>query len=117
MTKDLTTKHQKIPALWFTSKGGGPDELALELHAFAPELDGKIPPRLGIRVRADGLVINAALMVDGGFYMAPEQVAELHRQLGAWLAANDPPKCARCGRAECLSRALPCEAGREGAAP
>lgn len=81
----------RIPALWFNSKGHGPDELALELHPFAAEEDGAIPASLGIRVRVDGLVIQAGPLVDGGFNMHRNQVDELHRQLGEWLAATPKP--------------------------
>lgn len=78
----------RIPALWFDAKGCGPDELALQLHPFASEMDGEIPASLGIRVRAGELVIGAGPLVDGGFNLHRDQVAELHRQLGAWLEEN-----------------------------
>lgn len=41
MTDDK--KPDTIPVLWFDAKGCGPDELALELHPFPSELDGRIP--------------------------------------------------------------------------
>lgn len=85
MKEDLTNL---IPVLWFGPQGTGPDELALQLHPFPAELDGRIPASLGIRVRGGEIVIGAAAMVDGGFNLGREQVAELHRQLGAWLEDN-----------------------------
>jgi len=81
-------EQPKIPVLWFNSKGHGPDELALQLHPFPAELEGRIPAHLGLRVRSDGLVIGADQLVDGGFNLHREQVEDLHRQLGAWLEAN-----------------------------
>lgn len=83
-------KVDTIPVLWFDSSGRGPDELALELHPFPAELDGKIPAFLGIRVRAGDIVIGASALVDGGFNLGREQATELHRQLGAWLGAPGP---------------------------
>lgn len=77
-----------IPVLWFNAKGMGPDELTLELQSFASEMGGRTPAFLGIRVRAFGLVIGGAPLVDGGFNLHRDQVAELHRQMGAWLEAN-----------------------------
>jgi hypothetical protein len=74
-----------IPVLWFGPKGTGPDEMALQLHPFPAELDGRIPASLGIRVRGGEIVIGAASMVDGGFNLGREQVVELHHQLGEWL--------------------------------
>lgn len=82
------TKPQRIPTLWFDREGCGPDHMFLELHPFRSEMDGKIPAALGIRVRAGELVIIGRPLVDGGFNMQREQIAELHRQLGAWLDAD-----------------------------
>lgn len=79
-----------IPALWFDRRGCGPDELALELHHFPSDLGGRIPAYLGIRVRASGLVIGAGPLIDGGFNVDRDGAADLHRQIGAWLAANPP---------------------------
>lgn len=78
-----------IPVLWFTAQGMGPSELALQLHPFPSEMEGRIPAALGIRVRSapDGLVFVSD-MVGGGFNLHRDQVAELHKQLGEWLAAN-----------------------------
>jgi hypothetical protein len=78
----------RIPVLWFDRRGCGPDELELELAPFAAEKDGAIPATLGLRVRAGELVIGAEPLVDGGFNLARGQVAELHEQLGAWLATT-----------------------------
>jgi hypothetical protein len=78
----------RIPVLWFDSREMGPDELALELHPFPEEKSGAIPASLGIRVRASGIVIGAGALVDGGFNLHRDQVAELHRQIGAWLEGN-----------------------------
>ncbi len=81
----------RIPVLWFTRKGGGPDEMFLELEPLKELRDGAdlvCPATLGLRVRAGELVILGAPLVDGGFQFARDQVADLHRQLGAWLARN-----------------------------
>jgi len=81
----------KIPALWFDRSGNGPDHLAIELHPFPAELEGRIPAWLGLRVRANDPVLEAVApcpLVDGGFNLHREQVEQLHRQLGAWLEAN-----------------------------
>lgn len=83
-----TMTTDRIPVLWFDSKGCGPDELALQLHPFPAELDGKIPAWLGLRVRAGDLVIGAKALIDGGFNLHRDQVENLYRQLGEWLAAN-----------------------------
>lgn len=80
----------RIPVLWFNSRGCGPDELALELHPFPAEFGGRIPAYLGLRVRGDGLVIGAGALVDGGFNLGREQVEQLHRALGAWLNQGAP---------------------------
>lgn len=83
----------RIPALWFTSKGGGPDEMFLELEPLKELRDGSdlvAPATLGLRVRAGELVILGAALIDGGFQFAREQVEQLHRGLGAWLARNPP---------------------------
>ncbi len=77
-----------ITVLWFDRKGCGPDEFRLELNAFPSEKDGAIPAYLGMRVRAGDLVIGAGALVDGGFILGHESAAELHRQLGEWLAAT-----------------------------
>lgn len=80
--------NERIPVLWFDREGCGPDELALELHHFPAQTDMDIPAWLGLRVRARGIVINAAKMVDGGLNLHREQVVELHAQLGKWLEEN-----------------------------
>lgn len=85
---DPTNDKSRIPVLWFDAKGMGPDEFALEFQSFPSDMGGRIPAFLGIRVRAAGLVIAGASLVDGGFNLHRDQVAELHRQLGAWLEAN-----------------------------
>ncbi len=83
----------RIPALWFTSMGGGPDNMCLELHPLDELRDGAdlvCPATLGLMVRAGQLVILGAAMIDGGFQLGREQVEQLHRALGAWLAKNPP---------------------------
>ena len=84
----MANTDSRIPVLWFDRRGNGPDELALELHNFPSDLEGRIPAYLGIRVRAGEIVIGAGPLVDGGFNLHRDQVADLHRQLGAWLEAN-----------------------------
>lgn len=76
-----------IPALWFDRKGHGPDHMLLRLHPFDAEAidDREIPASLGLRIKRD-LVLVGEPLVDGGFQMARAQVADLHGQLGAWLA-------------------------------
>lgn len=79
----------RVPALWFDSKGCGPDHFYLEVFPFKELRDGDklvAPPSLGLRLRAGDLVILGRGMIDGGFNMERAQIAELHRQLGAWLA-------------------------------
>lgn len=75
---------QRIPALWFDSDGFGPDHLALELHPFAAEMDGRIPAYLGLRVRSGGSLCPNP-MVDGGFNLSRASVETLRRQLTEWL--------------------------------
>ena len=84
------SKQPTITALWFNAKGYGPDEFELQLQPLASDLDGAIPATLGIRVRVhpDGIVIGAHQMIDGGFMLSRDDVAELHRQLGAWLEGD-----------------------------
>ncbi len=84
----MSDRTTTIPVLWFNSTGSGPDEMALELRPFKSEKGGAIPATLGVQVRVAGLVIVGIDMVDGGFYLHRDQVAELHRQLGEWLEAN-----------------------------
>lgn len=79
-----------IPALWFTPEGYGPSEIALRLHPFPAARPGRIPASLGLRVvlpSADAIVYVSGL-VDGGFNLGREQVVELHRQIGEWLAQD-----------------------------
>lgn len=85
---ETSDDKNSIHALWFDSQGRGPDEFVLELQPFRSQLDGRIPGSLGLRVRVGGFVINGAKMIDGGFNFHRDQVAELHRQLGAWLEVN-----------------------------
>ena len=85
-----TDDKRLITALWFDRDGCGPDVLAFELHPFRAEKDGKIPASLGLRVRAEDIVINAEPMIDGGFKLGIEQVEELCRRLGEWLTENRP---------------------------
>jgi hypothetical protein len=82
--------RERIPVLWFDNRGCGPDHLALELHPFPAELGGRISACLGLRVRAGDLAIGAAGLIDGGFNLGREQVAALHRALGAWLDSIAP---------------------------
>lgn len=85
--------NDKIPALWFTRDGYGPDELTLQLQPFPAE--NLIPASLGIRVRlpaprgvAPPIIFHATSLIDGGFYLHREQAEALHRQIGEWLAAT-----------------------------
>lgn len=87
---DKTEKPAQIPVLWFDSQGRGPDEFRLELHPFPADADGIDERTLGIRVRANGFVIRGSDLVDGGFYVDRATIAELHKQLGAWLASEKP---------------------------
>lgn len=82
------TTPGSITVLWFDSNGRGPDELRIRLHPFPPDMDGAIPAHLGLRISAGGLVIGAKDMLGGGFYMDRASTADLHRQLGEWLEAN-----------------------------
>lgn len=77
---------KRIPVLWFSASGGGPDEFALELNEF-PSAD--MANNLGLRVRGNGVVINGADLVDGGFMLGRKQVLALHAQLGGWLERGD----------------------------
>lgn len=84
-------KPDVIPVLWFNRNGCGPDEMAIELEPLPALMDGTdlvAPATLGLRVRSGGFVMLGEPMVDGGFQLASEQVADLHRQLGAWLAST-----------------------------
>lgn len=81
-------KPSTIQVLWFDRKGCGPDELALQLNPLAAQFDGEIPASLGLMVRAGNIVIGASALIDGGFALHRDQVADLHRQLAAWLAEN-----------------------------
>ena len=93
-TMRAMAEQRPIPALWFDAKGYGPSELALQLHPFAAEKDGAIPASLGLRIRMDQhefgamAMPNAAVLIDSGFNLGREQVYELHRALGEWLAAT-----------------------------
>jgi hypothetical protein len=82
-------KTSTIPALWFDRDGCGPDHFGLHLKPVKPDMGGAIPAALGILVRAGDLVIKGGAMVDGGFYLHREEVAELHKQLGEWLKNNE----------------------------
>lgn len=86
-----------VPVLWFDSKGCGPDEFNIQIHPIPPDMGGKIPAHLGLRIRAGSLVIVGAALIDGGFYLDRESVAGLHLQLGAWLGDNPavPPEVMR----------------------
>jgi len=84
------TTPPKIPALWFTADGRGPDALALELQPFSGETGG-LRASLGIQLRKhDDLIIHAAPVIDSGIFLYRDQVEELHRQLSAWLAKTAP---------------------------
>lgn len=84
----------KIPALYFTAKGFGPDEVALVAEPIR-QLRPTDRLALGLRiVRSDhegAIVMNLAEQIDGGFYLEREQVAALHSEFGAWLDANVSP--------------------------
>lgn len=84
-----------IPALWFDVRGRGPSELALQLRPFAAEMDGRIPVSLDIQVHAStepgcGALIygTAGELICSAFQLQRVQVEQLHRELGAWLAAT-----------------------------
>ncbi len=84
----MNTTKTKIQALWFDSKGCGPDLFDLQLQPMKTLMDGEhvvAPASLGLRVRAGDLVILGHRMIDGGFNLHRDQVEELHRQIGAWL--------------------------------
>lgn len=87
--------NTRIPVLWFTSNGGGPDDMFLEPTTIREirEANGDLvaPANLGLRVRAGELVILGACMVDGGFFLGRAQVEQLHRALGDWLLQHRPP--------------------------
>ncbi len=72
-------KDRDIHALWFDKNGCGPDELMLQLKSSAD----KPYPALGMRVQANGIVLGV------GFMNHRDEIAELHRQLGAWLSSTD----------------------------
>lgn len=87
-------KQPLIPALWFDANGCGPSELALWFYSFAAEKGGAIPASLGLGIVMDeheqGAMVmpNAAVLIDSGFNLGRDQVADLYRTLGEWLAAN-----------------------------
>lgn len=84
------SETKTIPVLWFTATGAGPNEFKFKLRDFPSEVGE--PSALGMQVKAAGLVIgDAGALIDGGFYFHREQIAELHRQLGAWLDADTGP--------------------------
>lgn len=94
MTTTQTT-NDMIPALWFDKLGCGPSDLAIQLHPFPAERDGKIPASLGLRIRgapprAGARIIYGAAdeLVDSGFNLERAQVEQLHRQIGNWLDAT-----------------------------
>lgn len=107
------TTDDKIPALWFDKTGGGPSELALEIHPFAAEREGRIPASLGLRIHPvhQGLVLGRAQeLPESGFMLGRAQVQALHTQLGAWLqstasARSDKPSIADLQRREGLMTA------------
>lgn len=79
-----------IPALWFDSKGCGPSDLALQLRTF--DAEGGCPAFLGIKIRTNPnphpiVYAQAGSLVESGFSMQSEQVADLYGQLGEWLAS------------------------------
>lgn len=87
-----------ICAAWTDAEGTGPDVVSLALkdfpakeieHAFSsPEMHRSIH----IIVQAvpdEGYCSSSAMaMLDGGLALRPDAAAELHRQLGAWLAKH-----------------------------
>lgn len=89
--KDFTV----VPALWFDKNGCGPSELAFHLRSF-------VEPRgfmdaLGIQVKVnDGGMVGprAGELIGAGFLIHRDQVADLHRQLGEWLASLDTEEAA-----------------------
>lgn len=81
MATDQRPDTAKIPALYFDADGLGPDQLTLEVCPFRG--DEVIAASLSLRVRSNGLVMRA--QVGGSYFMEREQVAALHKALGAWL--------------------------------
>ena len=83
----------KVYALWFDSRGCGPDHFRLEVVPMPKLMDGEdvvSEATMGIRLRAGELVINGQSMIDGGFMMDREQASELYRQIGEWLSEESP---------------------------
>lgn len=87
-----TKKLLTIPMLWFDAKGYGPSELEVDVVSNQeddPEFKA-IPPVIGLRfmARSDaGFVMeNVEPILGGGPFMHREQVEQLHRVLGEWLA-------------------------------
>lgn len=89
-----------IAAQWFDANGCGPTYFELKLEDFRPALE-----KLGLGVHAFDAETEEDIAVlpdhehvlGGGFGMNRAEVAELHRQLGEWLAARPAPRCA-CGQ-------------------
>lgn len=95
----------KIPALWFDKGGCGPSDLALQLRSFPSEMEGRIPPTLGIQIKqGDPVIVDvpngtrqqvgpivygaADILVGSGFMLGREQVEALRQQLEQWLKDN-----------------------------
>lgn len=78
----------KIYALYFDKDGNGPTVLQVDPHAF----DDLHPPKLGLQFHfhkaAGNFNVNDAPIGAGLFFNRRADVAELHKQLGAWLDAH-----------------------------
>jgi hypothetical protein len=103
-----------IPALWFDAKGYGPTAWSICVRSFDTELgrESEIDQQLGIRIQGPSgmgktlLAVNPThhALLDSVFLMRRENIEELHRQLGAWLAAH-PAEASRCRPASGSTRA------------
>lgn len=74
-----------VPVLWFDAKGRGPDEFLLEITRMVDKDKEAIPTTIGVRVRAGGMVIMGAPLIDGGFMIDLESARMLRDALGAVL--------------------------------
>lgn len=85
---------KRIGVLWFSAGGYGPDAVDIQLQPMLAEPEYRMEAKLGLRVRAgvDKYAMPPRwIEADGGFYLDREAVADLHQQIGEWLAANPAP--------------------------
>ncbi len=85
MAEDLVV--DPIHALFFDSKGNGPDDIAVSLKPLRKFKDSD-STSLGIMVDEYPPRGFTRMVAPGGFLLARASVVELHRRLGAWLEAN-----------------------------